>query len=134
MINFFLEMVPPTVTAQEKKVAIIHGKPLFYEPKKLKEARQILTLALSSHRPEKPLLGALELSVLWLFPKGKSHKDCEYRTTRPDTDNLEKMLKDCMTRVGFWKDDAQVAREIVEKRWSSEPTGVSIKITELGGG
>jgi crossover junction endodeoxyribonuclease RusA len=69
--------------------------------------------------------------VLWLFPKGKSHKAGEWRVTRPDTDNLEKMLKDCMTRCGFWKDDAQVVREHVEKKWSEDPVGIEIEITEL---
>ena len=30
--------------------------------------------------------------------------DMEYRwkTSKPDTDNLIKMLKDCMTRTGYW--------------------------------
>ena len=51
--------------------------------------------------------------------------------TRPDTDNLQKLLKDCMTRCGFWKDDAQVVREIVEKRWSDEPTGIFVEIKSL---
>jgi Holliday junction resolvase RusA-like endonuclease len=41
------------------------------------------------------------------------------------------MLKDCMTDVGFWKDDAQVVKETVEKRWSDEPTGISIEMDKL---
>ena len=44
---------------------------------------------------------------------------------------LQKMLKDCMTRCGFWKDDAQVARETVEKRWSDDPAGIYIEVEEL---
>ena len=36
-----------------------------------------------------------------------------------------------MTQVGFWNDDAQVVKEIVEKRWSDEPTGISIQIDTL---
>ena len=73
--------------------------------------------------------GALELTAVWRFPKGKSHKDGEWRVTRPDTDNLQKMLKDCMTKTGYWKDDAQVVREVVEKRWAEVP-GIDIQITE----
>ena len=83
------------------------------------------------HKPNVPLEGPLSLSVIWLFPKGKSHKHGEWRVTRPDTDNLEKMLKDCMTRTGFWKDDAQVVHEVVEKRWSDEPSGIYIEIEKL---
>ena len=43
---------------------------------------------------------------------------------------LQKLLKDCMTTVGFWKDDALVASEIVEKFWARIP-GIYIKIEEL---
>ena len=44
---------------------------------------------------------------------------------------LQKLLKDCMTKCGFWKDDAQVVREMVEKRWADEPMGIYIEIMEL---
>lgn len=54
----------------------------------------------------------------------------EYRITKPDTDNLQKLLKDCMTRCGFWKDDAQVASELCEKFWAEIP-GIFIHIEEL---
>lgn len=43
-----------------------------------------------------------------MFPRNKTHKHKEWRVTKPDTDNLQKMLKDCMTLTGFWNDDAQV--------------------------
>lgn len=130
-MNFFIAMNPPTVTAQMKQVRVVGGKPIFYDPLKVKEARQALTGHLSLHKPDAPLEGAISLSVLWLFPRGRNHKNGEWRTTRPDTDNLEKLLKDCMTAVGFWKDDAQVVRESVEKRWSDEPCGIYIEIEEL---
>lgn len=130
-MKFLIECNPPTATAQEKKVALVHGRPVFYEPAKLKTAKKELTLLLSEHRPKEPLTGPLSLSVTWFFPKGKSHRHGEWRVTRPDTDNLEKMLKDCMTHCGFWKDDAQVVREHVEKRWSEDPVGIEIEITEL---
>ena len=63
----------------------------------------------------------------WCFPKGR-HRDGEYRVTRPDTDNLQKLLKDCMTQAGFWKDDAQVASELCEKFWAETP-GIYIRIS-----
>ena len=43
MIEFFLPMVPPTVTAQEHKVSVVNGKPRFYDPPELKVARSKLT-------------------------------------------------------------------------------------------
>ena len=130
-MEFFIAIRPPTATAQEKQVRVVHGKPLFYDPAPVKEAKDLLTAHLAGHRPDKPLAGALQLRTLWLFPKGRSHKNGEWRITKPDTDNLQKLLKDCMTRCGFWKDDAQIVREIVEKRWSDDPTGIYIEIEEL---
>ena len=120
-MNFFLAMNPPTVTAQERRVRVVNNKPLFYDPPKVKNAKDLLCGHLSAQRPKAPYEGPLSLRVIWLFPKGKTHKHGEWRSTKPDTDNLQKLLKDCMTLCGFWKDDAQVVREIVEKRWSDEP-------------
>lgn len=130
-MKLFLLMEPPTVTAQQAKVAVVGNRPMFYKPEKVKAARQMLIRHLKPFKPPNPYEGAIELHVVWLFPKGKSHKHNEWRITKPDTDNLEKMLKDCMTEVGFWKDDAQVVKETVEKRWSDEPTGISIEMDKL---
>ena len=130
-MRIFLLMNPPTVTAQENQVTVVRNKPVFYKPEKLKEAKKEIIKHLMPFRPAKPYDGPIELHVVWLFPKGKRHKHNEWRISKPDTDNLEKLLKDCMTQVGFWNDDAQVVKEVVEKRWSDEPTGISIQIDTL---
>lgn len=130
-MNFFIKMIPPTTTAQERRVAMIKGRPIFYDSPKIKEAKANLSEHLSPHRPDAPLEGPIALTAIWYFPKGKTHKDCEWRITRPDTDNLQKLLKDCMTKLGFWHDDAQVCYERVEKQWSDDPTGIYIEIVVL---
>ena len=127
--EFFMPMIPPTVTHQEKKIHVVNGKPVTYEPPELRDARAKLMSRLVRHRPEQPYTVGLRLTVKWLFPRGK-HKDGEYRITKPDTDNLTKLLKDCMTAAGFWKDDALVASEICEKFWA-ETSGIYIRIEEL---
>ena len=127
-MKIFLKMIPPTVTAQEHKVKIIHGRPMFYDPIKVKQARRLLMSHLALYRPLSPIEGPVELHALWLFPRGRSHKHNQWRTTRPDTDNLQKLLKDCMTQSGFWNDDAQVVRELSAKKWSDEPCGIEIEI------
>ena len=43
---------------------------------------------------------------------------------------MQKLLKDCMTAVGFWKDDAQVASEICEKFWAEVP-GIYVCAEEI---
>lgn len=130
MIEFFMPMADvPTCTHQEKKVAIIKNKPIFYEPANLKAARQKLMAYLGQYVPETPYCCGIRLIVKWCFSRGR-HKAGTYKTTKPDTDNLQKLLKDCMTRVGFWEDDALVASEIVEKFWSDIP-GIYIRIEKL---
>lgn len=128
-IEFFLTMNPPTVTYQEHKVTLRNGKPVFYDPQEVKVAKAKLKAHLVKHKPKQKYDGAIRLMVKWCFPRGK-HKDGEYRITKPDTDNLQKMLKDIMTNVGFWKDDCLVASEIVEKFWAEVP-GIYIRIDEL---
>ena len=128
-IEFFMAMDPPTCTHQEKQVRVVNGKPVFYEPPELKRARQKLIGHLARYKPPKELSGALELVTKWCFPRGK-HRDGEYRTSRPDTDNLQKLLKDCMTQCGFWIDDSLVASEIVEKFWAEVP-GIYVRVESL---
>lgn len=127
--EFIMPMVPPTITYQEKKVHVVNGKPVFYEPQELKSARQKLTAYLGQHVPKEPYHHGIRLITRWCFPMGR-HGDGEYKTSRPDTDNLQKLLKDCMTLVGFWDDDALVASELVEKFWAEIP-GIYIRIEKL---
>lgn len=130
MTEFFMAMIPPTVTAQEHKVTVVNGKPRFYDPPEVKNAKEKLTAHLGKHVPAQMYASGVRLTVKWLFAKGDSHKNGEYKITKPDTDNLQKMLKDCMTDLRFWKDDALVASEIIEKFWADTP-GIYIRIEKL---
>lgn len=129
-MEFFMAMEPPTTTHQQKKVGVIKGRPIFYEPPELKLARSKLMGNLGQHVPEVPFAGPVQLVVKWCFPLIKGKTDGQYKHTKPDTDNLNKLLKDCMTDLKYWKDDAQVASEIIEKFWSDVP-GIYIRIEEL---
>lgn len=132
-MKIFLLMNPPTATAQERKVTVVRGKPIFFKPENVKRAQAEIVRHLRPFKPAVPFEGAIELRVTWLFPKGTKHKAGEWRVTKPDTDNLEKMLKDCMTELRFWNDDAQVVRETAEKLWTEEDrSGIAIEITQLG--
>ncbi len=129
-MEFFLDINPPTVTAQEHKVRVNRGRPMFYNTPRLKQAQAIFESMLMRFRPRQPLDGPVALTVDWFFFTG-SHKDGEWRITRPDTDNLQKLLKDCMTRTGFWKDDSQVCVEMISKRWARHKPGIGIKVVSL---
>ena len=92
--------------------------------------RAKLQAYLGQHVPEKKYTSAVRLITKWCFPITGKHRDGEYKTTRPDTDNLQKLLKDVMTDLGYWTDDALVASEIIEKFWAKIP-GVYICIEEV---
>ena len=130
-MQFYLSINPPTATEQEKKVSVVRGRPVFYNPPAVRKAKELLCKELVRFKPDEPFDGALSLECRWHFPKGRTHLEGQWRTTRPDTDNLQKLLKDCMTKCGYWHDDAQVVREICEKDWS-EMVGIYIEIHKLG--
>ncbi len=127
--EFFMPMIPPTKTQQEHQVKIVKGKPIFYEQAELKAVRAKLMAHLGQHVPEEKYKCAVRLTTKWLFPNGK-HPPGTYKTTKPDTDNLIKMLKDVMTDLKYWTDDSLVASEITEKFWANVP-GIYVKIEEL---
>ena len=133
-MQFFMPMIPPTVTHQEKQTTVNKhtGKIIYYEPAELKQARAKLTAHLSQNRPDEPFECALHLQTAWLFPADEKHPPNSWKTTKPDTDNLQKMLKDIMTQLGYWKDDALVCSELVSKSYSTQP-GIFIEIRPLKG-
>lgn len=128
-VEFFMPMLPPTATHQEKKWRVVKGRPASYDPPEVADARAKLTAHLAGHRPERPLEGPVRLLVKWCFPRGR-HGDGEYRASKPDVDNLQKLLQDCMTAAGFWRDDAQVASLTAEKFWAEIP-GLYVRAEEL---
>ena len=130
-INFFMPMEKiPTATGQEKGYSKRSGT--YYEPDNVKMARAKLNAHLAPHRPQKPLEGPIYLVVRWGFPATETHPANTWKTTRPDTDNLQKILKDEMTKLGFWHDDAQVCGELITKFYAKIP-GIAVNVREMEG-
>lgn len=130
MIEFFMNIIPPETTHQQKKVHVVNGKPVFYEPDDLKKARVKLMAHLAKFAPEKKIMSPVRMTTKWCFPIVGSHKDGEYKFTKPDLDNSNKLLQDCMTKLGFWKDDSYVVSLVNEKFWAEIP-GIYIRIEEI---
>lgn len=83
-----------------------------------------------------PLTGPIELSVMaeYGWPKSWNEKrrsapGAQWKTSRPDADNLVKIVKDALNTVA-WVDDSQVCSEHTWKRYSDNPRLV-VKITLL---
>lgn len=126
MIEFFMPMKPPNITAQQHKIS--NGK--FYDPPELKAAKAKLRAYLIPHIPDKPFDGPLRLVVKWCYPSNGKHKNGEYKATKPDTDNLNKALKDIMEDLGFFVNDSRVASETIEKFWADIP-GIYVWLEQL---
>jgi Holliday junction resolvase RusA-like endonuclease len=135
-ITFHIPCIPPTVTAQQKGAFAAKGGGVrFFKKKPVKQAENSLTALLYPFRPEKPMQGPLTLIVTLAYPWRKSEKKSRIKEfgsypieTRPDVDNIYKMLGDVMTTLGFWSDDGQIANLHVGKVYSDSP-GISINIT-----
>lgn len=124
MIDIWIPGKPPTATAQQKGRS---RSGVWYKPKHLREAEELYMNWLAIQKPAQPMEGPIVLRVDFLFPATKPHKPGDPKTTRPDTDNMVKLLKDCLTRSGYWLDDAQVADETVIKIYDKDP-GIRIMI------
>ena len=133
---FKLKMIPPTATAQQKGERVVGGYIHHYKKKNVAQAEAILRDALLPYVPETPIADKpICLEVYWLFPFPKSARKHEpgvprCKITRPDTDNLNKLLKDVMTDMGFWKDDALICIERIAKYYTDEP-GIQISIRQM---
>lgn len=136
--HFFMALVPPTATQQEHQVRVVRDKrtgkhvPRFFPSPAWEAAEQTLRTYLEPHRPAEKLKRprAVVLDTTWCFPNDGGQADGEPHTDKPDTDNLEKGLKDIMTKLGWWDDDCQVFSSRTTKIYSRIP-GIRIDIEEV---
>lgn len=129
-MQFFIPMKISTVTHQEKQVHVVRGKPVFYEPTELKQARADLTDHLAQYQPKQPMKGPLELVVKFCFPLVTGTHDGQPKTTKPDCDNLVKLLQDVMNKLNYFEDDRFVVSLVAQKFWAKIP-GLFISLEEV---
>lgn len=133
-IIFKIKGQPPRATAQQKGARRTRYGIVFYEKDSVKDAKEWYRIGLLSHRPAEPIHQptGVALNVWFEFGTKDKKKIGKWKTTKPDTDNMIKALKDVMTELKFWDDDKQVADERVRKKWTTmEKAGVTIVIDTL---
>lgn len=128
--------------AQGRPRATTRGKfATVYEDKKDKQNKATIAVIAQQKAPAKLLTGPLRVDIYWYFARPKSHYGTgrnadklkesapDYHTSRPDRDNLDKLVLDALTGV-FWRDDNQVCKGEIEKLYGVRPR-TEIIITEL---
>lgn len=144
MISFHLPIVPPKATSQGagKRMMIIKSKktgehvPLFFKNKQAESAEHDLLVLCSHYKPLRPIEGAVRLHVDFVWPWRKTEPKKRIalgrvaHTSKPDCSNIIKLLEDCLTKLGFWTDDGQVADLQVTKAWGDH-VGITVTLTPL---
>ncbi|MEK4702032.1 RusA family crossover junction endodeoxyribonuclease [Solibacillus sp. FSL R7-0668] len=112
-----------------------------HDAPKSRNYKELVKLVAWQNKPQEPLQGALKLEVdVYLMPPKKYHTkpkqaliaSGELRpTTKPDTDNLVKGIKDGMSKI-IWVDDAQIVELVVRKFYAMQPRA-EVKVSALCG-
>jgi len=126
------------IISPKDKKAFVHN----YTPadSKVNQWKQAVQEAARKIIPEgfTPFDEALGINAIFLMPRPKylltknAPESRIHFTRKPDTDNLIKAVKDCLTSI-LWRDDALVCIETVMKyyRASNEQAGVILTVMPL---
>ena len=112
-----------------------------YKHSKQQDHEGIFKQIAYQYAPDELITGAISLDFIAYLPRPKSHYGTgrnadvlkstapKYHIVKPDKDNLEKFIKDCMTGI-FYKDDCQIVSSTARKVYSESPRW-EISLTEL---
>ena len=97
----------------------------------------MVALAIRQQNLTSPMEGPVRMAVEFVFKRPKSHSNKSgikttapmWHTSRPDIDNLIKLVMDVCTEMEVYADDTQVVRlETVKRYANDEKPGASIRI------
>lgn len=125
-------------------VTIKHSKKQFisfYTKTETRNAEMKIAVIAKPQSPQKLLISALRVDLFFYMPHPQGHYGTgrnasiikpqfqyAYPITKPDYDNLEKLVLDALTGV-FWTDDSIVCQGWHEKIYSTNPrTEIKIRI------
>lgn len=119
----------PKGTAQQKRY---NGRTrVYFKSQRLQQTEDFYLNELRSYAPTSPITGAVSLSIDFDYFTPTKKRRGKWKTTRPDVDNIAKLLIDCMTKLGFWVDDSQVARLRVSKHYAEgDKAQITISLRE----
>lgn len=128
----------PKGTAQMKGTSFQGGRIHHYEKKEVKFTRNMYHLKIVSAAGGLAKLphfdGAVSCSVTFFYSIKQRKKWGLPKTSKPDCDNMVKLLLDVMTGLHIWDDDSQVAHLEVSKFYAEKPAILIVAEPMEGGG
>lgn len=97
-----------------------------YQKKKVVQEEQTLALIMQEYRPPEIWDGPIRMHARFIFPwptgtSAKKRKSgCFWKATKPDLDNLEKLLNDAAEGV-IYMNDSRIADKHVQKVYGDTP-------------
>lgn len=129
-VQAVLDCEPPTATHHRKKIVRRKSGAMgMADSDELSAARDRITVALmaSGKRPRRPLAGPILAGFGFYFGGAEAHG---YHTDKPDDDNLQKTLMDCLADAGWIKDDKTVCVKFVHKNRCQGPGRIEVLLYE----
>lgn len=113
------------------------GRASVYNPATAEGWKGFIALAARNHLPPSPLDCPVRVDVSFFFARParllrKRDPDGPIlHTAKPDRDNLDKAVLDCLTSIGMWRDDALVCSGLIEKHYTArgQAPGAHIQIS-----
>ena len=124
--------IPGHPQPEVKRNVVAGGRGFRVDSREAKSYKAYVVGLLREVAPAQPWEGPIGLRAVFYRRKTTSYRkrDC-WPTKKADAENCAKILLDCLTTVGIWKDDAQVCIEHLEKRFG-EPERTELEIWRLG--
>lgn len=108
----------------------------FTPAKQRNYAAVLKTLCADAMHGGAPLTGPVELRLIAVYPwpksmtpKKRAAPGAKWRTSRPDIDNIGKLIGDALNKIA-WLDDAQIAVSRALKRYGDNP-GLQVEVEAL---
>lgn len=130
--NAFIRVNPAALSTAQQKGVDFKRKRVFTKPQ-VRRSHQLIAAALGgipSHELVK-MSGPVHLRMYFVYPLGSKPKRFagEPKATRPDLDNLGKLVIDAIAKDGrFFADDAQIYRLTLEKWYGETNADYGIKL------
>ena len=125
-----LKLEKMIVPQQRKGITKRVGKLRFYDRDGV--SNREVKMLLRFYKPKTPIADGVQIKLdVTFYSKIKSKKKWwQWKTTRPDIDNLLKNLQDYLTRFEYYHDDSQIV-ELHARKFYAESNVIKIELTEI---